>query len=194
MEQLVKTKEKIILACEQLAMKDGRGFYNLSMEELAQVAGVSKRTIYRYFGSKEEVIEATVVQTMDKIELKNLELFASGTSIQELITALLKNVTYMVNQQVIEDLSTHYPFIWQKIDKIRQSKVDLLINHLLSQSEIKMRWRVDPKIFKASLLSAMTVVMTPRFVMESGMSLEEVGHDFLNMFLFGALERVHKEN
>jgi len=191
---LVKTKEKIILACEQLAMKDGRGFYNLSMEELAQVAGVSKRTIYRYFGSKEEVIEATVVQTMDKIELKNLELFASGTSIQELITALLKNVTYMVNQQVIEDLSTHYPFIWQKIDKIRQSKVDLLINHLLSQSEIKMRWRVDPKIFKASLLSAMTVVMTPRFVMESGMSLEEVGHDFLNMFLFGALERVHKEN
>jgi len=158
------------------------------------VAGVSKRTIYRYFGSKEEVIEATVVQTMDKIELKNLELFASGTSIQELITALLKNVTYMVNQQVIEDLSTHYPFIWQKIDKIRQSKVDLLINHLLSQSEIKMRWRVDPKIFKASLLSAMTVVMTPRFVMESGMSLEEVGHDFLNMFLFGALERVHKEN
>lgn len=191
---MVKTKEKIILACEQLAMKDGRGFYNLSMEELAQVAGVSKRTIYRYFGSKEEVIEATVVQTMDKIELKNLELFASGTSIQELITALLKNVTYMVNQQVIEDLSTHYPFIWQKIDKIRQSKVDLLINHLLSQSEIKMRWRVDPKIFKASLLSAMTVVMTPRFVMESGMSLEEVGHDFLNMFLFGALERVHKEN
>ena len=191
---MVKTKEKIILACEQLAMKDGRGFYNLSMEELAQMAGVSKRTIYRYFGSKEEVIEATVVQTMDKIELKNLELFASGTSIQELITALLKNVTYMVNQQVIEDLSTHYPFIWQKIDKIRQSKVDLLINHLLSQSEIKMRWRVDPKIFKASLLSAMTVVMTPRFVMESGMSLEEVGHDFLNMFLFGALERVHKEN
>ena len=191
---MAKTKEKIIMACEELAIKRGLGFYHLSMNELAKEAGVSKRTIYRHFASKEELFEATIVHTIDKVEAKNLELFASGKSLQDIIPALLKNVTYMVNQQVLSDLSAYYPFLWQKIDKIRQSKVDLLINHLLSQSEVKMRWRVDPNIFKASLLSAMTVVMTPRFVMESGMSLEEVGHNFLNMFLFGAMEPIQEEN
>ncbi|RNC28638.1 MAG: putative HTH-type transcriptional regulator [Candidatus Dichloromethanomonas elyunquensis] len=189
----MKTKEKIIKACEELAIYKGRGFYHLSMEELAREAGVSKRTIYRYFAGKEELFEAALIQTMDQIVGKNLELFDSGKNIRELVPELLKNIAYAINQQVLSDLSTYYPFLWQRVDQLRQDKINMLIHHILTNTHIRMRWRVDQKIFKASLLAAMSAVVTPSFVMESGMSFEEVVRNFLDMFLFGALEPIQEE-
>lgn len=184
----MNTKEKIILACQELALTRGRGFYNLSMDELAAEAGVAKRTIYRYFAGKEELFEATMMYTMEEIVAANTALFASGKDIQEILGALVKNIAYLVNPQVLSDLGSHYPLLWQKVDKMRQNKIEFLINYVLEQSPVKMRWRVDQRIFKAALGAAITQVISPKFVLESGLSLEEVGYNFLNMFLFGAVE------
>lgn len=186
----MKTKERIIHACEELAIKKGRGFYNLSMEELAQEAGLSKRTIYRYFESKEDLIEATIDNILDKIVAKNMALVHAELDIQEIIVGILKNASYLVNQQVIWDLRTHYPFLWQKIDKVRQSKIELLITTLFANSQSRMRWRVDPRIFRASFTAAMTVVLSPSFILDNNMTFEELGKVFLDMFLFGAIEVV----
>ncbi len=184
----MKTRDRIIYACEELAIKKTRGFYNLSMEELAQEAGLSKRTIYRYFESKEDLIEATIDSILDKIVAKNIELVHVELDIQEIIVGILKNVSYLVNQQVIQDLRIHYPLLWQKIDTVRQSKIELLITTFFSNSQSRMRWRVDPRIFKASFTAAMTVVLSPSFILDNGMTFEELGRGFLDMFLFGAVE------
>lgn len=188
---MVKTREKLIVACEELAMKKGRGFNNLSLEDLAKEAGVSKRTIYRYFTSKEELFGETVGKVMDQVMKKNMELLASEKNIKAVISGILRNVTYLINHQIIADLSTHYPLLWQKIDKLRQDKLEMLMSLLIANSEGKMRWRVNPKIFKASILAAMTEVLNPYFIMESGMSFEEVGYNFFEMFMFGAIEGVN---
>jgi AcrR family transcriptional regulator len=188
---VVKTREKLLIACEELAMKKGRGFYNLSLVELAKEAGVSKRTIYRHFDSKEELFEATVDKVANKIMAQNIELFASEKDMKAIILGILKNVTYLFNGQIITDLSTYYPLLWQKIDTFRQNKVEMLMNHLINNSQAKMHWRVDPSIFKASISAAMTEVLSPHFIVESGMSFEEVGYNFLDMFMFGAIEPIN---
>ncbi|NLI91694.1 MAG: TetR/AcrR family transcriptional regulator [Peptococcaceae bacterium] len=189
----MNTRDKLILVCEEIAIKKGRGFYNLSMEELAMEAGISKRTIYRHFDSKEKLIEMTIQEIMNKIMAKNMELADSEKDIEEIIVGVLKNAAYLVNQQVILDLGKHYPLLWQKIDKMRQSKIEFLITTIFSNSKVKLRWRVDPGIFRASFLAAMTAVLNPSFIWENGLTFEEAGKSFLNMFLFGAVERVEEE-
>lgn len=189
----MKTKEKILMACEELTIKKSRGFYNLSMEELAQEAGVSKRTIYRHFANKEELFEAAIDKITDEIIAKNMELLGSEKDMKIIIVGLLRNISYLVSQQFISDLSTYYPLLWQKIERIREKKMDILINCLLNNSQVKMRFRVDAKIFKASLIAAMTVVLSPSFIVESGLSFEEVGYQFLNMFIFGGVEPIPEE-
>lgn len=186
----MNTRDKLILACEELVIKRGRGFYTLSMDELAQEAGISKRTIYRHFAGKEDLVEAMVDKVMGDIVAKNMELINSDKEINEIIVGMLKNAAYLVNQQFIWDLRTYYPLLWQKIDKIRASKIELLITTLFTNSHKQMRWRVDSRIFKASFIAAMTVVLTPAFIVDSGMSFEEAGKDFLDMFLYGAVEIV----
>ncbi|HHV65006.1 MAG TPA: TetR/AcrR family transcriptional regulator [Peptococcaceae bacterium] len=188
-----KTRDKLILACEELALKKGRGFYNLSLEELAKEAGVSKRTIYRYFGSKEELFEATVEEVMDRVLARYMEVLGSERDPRKAFLTIIKNITYLINRQVIADLANYYPLLWQKINKLRQSKLESLLDYTLSNSQVKLRWRVDPRIFKAAFFTAMTEVINPRFILESGMPLEEVGLNFMEMFFFGAFELLPAE-
>lgn len=190
---MANTREKLILACEELAIKNNRGFYNLSLEELAKKAGVSKRTIYRHFSGKEELFEATIDTVVSKLVEKNFEIMAQEKDIKRSIPVLLKNVAYLVNPQVLKDLSTYYPLIWQKIDRLRKEKIDLLMDYLMNNNQMKMRWRVDPRIFKASLLAAMSEVINPSFILENGMTFEEAGYNFLDMFMFGAIETIPQD-
>lgn len=50
------------------------GYENASMDRIAEVAAVSKRTVYNHFGSKDALFAAVVQQLIDQIHaLKNIE-------------------------------------------------------------------------------------------------------------------------
>ncbi|MGE5396811.1 MAG: TetR/AcrR family transcriptional regulator, partial [Chitinophagales bacterium] len=69
-------RDRILNACQELARI--QGFYSMTMDELAERAGVSKRTLYRYFRSKEEVIEATLDQFMNEMATEADRLLAGN--------------------------------------------------------------------------------------------------------------------
>src|ERR1700675_5031014 len=51
------SRDAIVEAAERLFLE--RGFGSVSMDELAEAAGVARRTLYNQFGSKEESIRPT---------------------------------------------------------------------------------------------------------------------------------------
>ena len=59
-------KEKIIEASRNLFHQFG--FKKVSMDEIAKEAGVTKKTIYMYFNSKEELLKYFINE-----EIKNME-------------------------------------------------------------------------------------------------------------------------
>ena len=73
-------KEQIIEVARQLFHK--YGFKKVSMDEIAKEAGVTKKTIYSYFKSKEELLEyfiqeeiVNMKKIVEKVEKKNLDFF-----------------------------------------------------------------------------------------------------------------------
>ena len=73
-------KEQIIEVARQLFHK--YGFKKVSMDEIAKEAGVTKKTIYSYFKSKEELFEyfiqeeiVNMKKIVEKVEKKNLDFF-----------------------------------------------------------------------------------------------------------------------
>ena len=73
-------RDQVIEAARKLFHKFG--FKKVSMDEIAKEAGVTKKTIYMYFGSKEELLKYFIqeeIKNMEKIveeiEAKNLEFF-----------------------------------------------------------------------------------------------------------------------
>ena len=73
MEVLILKEEQIIEVARELFHKFG--FKKVSMDEIARESGVTKKTIYRYFDSKEALLEYFIqeeIQNM-KAELDKLK-------------------------------------------------------------------------------------------------------------------------
>ena len=54
----VRKREAILAAAEKIFLRDG--YAGANMDELAELAGVSKQTVYTHFGSKEDLFVALV--------------------------------------------------------------------------------------------------------------------------------------
>jgi AcrR family transcriptional regulator len=85
-------KEQIIETARELFHQFG--FKKVSMDEIAQTAGVTKKTIYTYFGSKEELLKYFIQEEIENMkdiveegENKQLEFFEG---INQTIYRLLK--------------------------------------------------------------------------------------------------------
>jgi AcrR family transcriptional regulator len=82
-------KAAIIRACRELV--PARGLHSLTVDELAARAGVSKRTLYRYFRSKDEVIETTIFEFVNEMAGSIREVFTNGADPASILNSLLKN-------------------------------------------------------------------------------------------------------
>ena len=94
-----------------------KGFYNMNMDELARQAGVSKRTIYRYFHSKEEIIEASLDAFTAEMARKIETILEKDLPAPEMIAAIMNNLIthgqFIINPAVLNDLRIHTP-LWKK--------------------------------------------------------------------------------
>ena len=68
-EQIIKSAKKLI---------SKYGFKKVSMDEIANDAGVTKKTVYSYFSSKEELLNIIIKQELDKMK-KELEKYEKET-------------------------------------------------------------------------------------------------------------------
>jgi AcrR family transcriptional regulator len=59
-----RTREKLLRAAAEVFYRDGTG---AGVNELAERAGVSKVSLYRHFGSKDELIEAVLRRRSDHV-------------------------------------------------------------------------------------------------------------------------------
>jgi len=83
--KMKKTKENIIQAAILLLEKDK----NCSLEEIATEAGVSRRTLHRYFDGKEELIIAVFENLAEKYYEGFLEIIGEEKPILETVKKLL---------------------------------------------------------------------------------------------------------
>src|SRR5579859_8078369 len=76
-----RREQEILQKASQLLIE--RGYSDLNMDELADMVGISKPTLYQHFKSKEELVSQVVIHSFDAIQ----EQFAQtvkGTPIEQL--------------------------------------------------------------------------------------------------------------
>jgi AcrR family transcriptional regulator len=69
-----------------------RGLYKLTVNEIASAAGLSKRTIYRHFASKDEIIEATIASIMEGIGQQFTIILDSNLDTEEIFPQLFQQL------------------------------------------------------------------------------------------------------
>jgi AcrR family transcriptional regulator len=190
----VEIRDRIIAAFRELALT--RGFYGTTMDEVAGRAGISKRTLYRYFRSKEEVIEAVLDRFMADVSREAEEILDSDDSPTVLMTKIVKYLSshgrFITSQRGLEDLRQHFPHLWQKIDAFRAQRARVTIDALLKKGNTEILKDVDPRIITAVVVASFQAVLNPDFILENGLTFEETARQ-LSILLMGGLSSEREE-
>jgi TetR/AcrR family transcriptional regulator of autoinduction and epiphytic fitness len=94
------SRQAIVEAAERLFLE--RGFGSVSMDELAEAAGVARRTLYNQFASKEEIFREMLLRVSRQLEAA----FPPGIETQGDVENVLRLIA-----QVILDLHKHREYL-----------------------------------------------------------------------------------
>ncbi|MCP8970492.1 TetR/AcrR family transcriptional regulator [Ectobacillus ponti] len=85
-EKSVSTKESVLHAAASLFLQNG--FQKVSIDDIAKEAGVTKASVYYYFGSKAELFTETMIAMMKRIREQIAQLLQADTSLYERLLAV----------------------------------------------------------------------------------------------------------
>ncbi len=144
-----------------------RGVNALSMEDLASLQGISKKTLYRFFPNKDAIIKAAVEERIGFIasEAARIGADASLTYLERLRSILQLVGTQIANisQTLIRDIYYSRPEIWDHIDKFRREHVFTIITRLFEEGRKEgfIRNNIDAELMPVLFISAISSVIAP---------------------------------
>lgn len=158
------------------------------MDDLAAHTGISKRTIYRYFKSKEEIVVSVMEDLMRDIA-KDIRVAVDSSDhpvekITSIIGVVLQNIR-MIQPLALHDVQKYYPKLWEQVEQFRAEKIQHIFEELLVDNGEDCFRKVNPKTFTAALLAGIRAVVNPNFIMENNLSPEETIQSLFDIFLNG---------
>ncbi|WP_211234344.1 TetR/AcrR family transcriptional regulator [Paenibacillus taiwanensis] len=103
-----------------------RGYRSVTIQEIAEQLGMSKKTIYQYFSSKEEMAEAVVLASMERLEESTKKFDHVG---QEDPLRVVKEVLITVREETIQfgplflmDMEKYLPDLAARFKEFRQER------------------------------------------------------------------------
>ena len=183
-------KTRIISTLKELAPT--RGFYGVTVDELAARTGISKRTLYRYFKSKEEIIDMVMEEFIAETGRKVMLAINSTRDPVEQVTNVIRTISEqlkVLQPPALYDLQKHYPHIWEKVEQFRANKIQEIFQNLFLQDTEERFRKINPKIFTAALIASIKATVNPTFILENNLSPEETIRSLFTIFLQGIVNR-----
>lgn len=179
---------RILNAAREMIIE--RGFNGWTVDELSHRAGISKRTLYRYFSAKELIIESVLEDFFQGVsrELDKMLIAQSDPLpvLQHILQYLLHQGRFITGQQSLEDLRRVYPHLWNRIDEFRMQKIKMMIAYVARHRPNSLLAEIDPLIVTTAITSSIQAVINPAFILENGLTFSEVVEQ-LSRFLMASL-------
>ena len=173
------------------------GFYKTSMDEIARELHVSKKTIYKYFPSKENLLEEICRETSEFLNKHINNIISSkGDVVTKFVKLLNLHRNFMMNisEKWLTDLRIHAPEIKHRIDDIRNERINYISSKLLEQGKkAKLIEDYPAPIIISILTSSFTEIVNPDFIIQNNFSLQDAFVYTYDIIMNGILTRKGKE-
>jgi hypothetical protein len=167
------------------------GFYKTSMDILASEMQISKKTIYKYFATKNQLVEAVVQDTMKYMGSKIDEIVNSDQNAVLKILALLDFLSKSIlraSEKWMVDIKEHRPGLWSTIDKFRSKKMMVILSKIIEQGKSEGYIENKPnEIIITVLITSIRAIINPNFLSENKLTVNEALPVTLEILLKGIL-------
>jgi len=171
------------------------GFRSVTMDDLAEELGVSKKTLYAHFPGKIELLEAVLADKFASVEGKLKE--ASQTKPHDFpatLHALLANAQRELDEikpPFVRDMRQKAPHVFKVVERRRAALIEGFFGRLFIEGQRSgmVRKDVPAKLIIEMLLAMVQAIMNPPKMEELGMMPREGFTGILKIVLEGALTR-----
>jgi AcrR family transcriptional regulator len=168
------------------------GLYKVTMDEIASDLRMSKKTVYKFFPSKEILLKAIVHTLMKKVEGEVQGIIASDKPLEEKLTTLLTfvgKVMQRLSRPFMTDIQRFAPMLWKEIEIFRRERVLSQLQQMFRQAKKEGAFRedLDPDLFFLVLNSTIQGIMNPQVLSQQPFSAEEAFKGIFRILYEGAL-------
>lgn len=175
------------------------GFSKVTMDELCGEMGISKKTMYQQFASKDALLDAIIEWMIIRVGGRLNEILGSGEDFAGKLYALWKlvgDILSKFSRQMQDDLRRFRPDLWQKIDETRRNKILVHFRSLIDEG-VKLgflREDVNREILVYVYLGAIQAVINPEVLVRHSFSADEAFRTVLQVILDGILSDDARED
>lgn len=138
-------KERILLKAEEMFMQFG--IRSVSMDDIANQLGMSKKTLYQYFTDKDELVEAVVDDHIKEIQLDCLNCRKDATNaIHEI---------FIMMERIMEEFSNMNPMLLYDLEKFHYKAYQRFRDHkdkfLLQIIRDNIEWGIKEELYRPDI-------------------------------------------
>lgn len=166
------------------------GLKSVTMDDLSRELGVSKKTIYKYFDDKNDlvlnIIQGKVEMDKHKCLMCSVE---SENAIEDLVNTsrfVIEQLTNM-NPSIFMDLHKHYPEAWKRLN---DHKWDFVLTHIREnivrgKKEKIYRNNINPEIIARYYVSSIDTIMDGEVYPYPEFKTEDILSEILRFLIRG---------
>ncbi len=187
----IELKERILGAAREYFFTNG--FSKVTMEEFAHSMGMSKKTIYKFFESKDDLVKAITREKLASIHSR-CELFRNDASI-EFIDRIKTTITYLTTEmqkmkpQFYIDVQRTMPDLWREVDNFRNEKVSNDFSVMVQQGVDLGIFRsdVNVQVFVLMYAAAIRSIINPEVLTNLPLNLSQAYQAAVTIFFEGMM-------
>ncbi|HTY60198.1 MAG TPA: TetR/AcrR family transcriptional regulator [Bacteroidota bacterium] len=183
-------KERILEAAARQFME--HGISKVTLDEIASDLRMSKKTMYKYFPSKEDLLKNIIHARIKKNGKRFTDMMGSdkpfGEKLQE-IFAFAGREFSAASRQFVLDLRRFAPDLWREADEYRRKTIISNVNRMIEQGkkEGMIREDLEAELFVLVFYSAVQYILTPEMLADHPFTTGQAFQGILRIIFEGAL-------
>ena len=158
-------RKKILEGSRALIFREGVS--SLTMGDISSRLGISKKTLYKYFSNKTQLVEETIEGKIEEIGalIEAASRDATRTFPERLgvILGIVARQLAELGETLVRDVSYREPQLWEKIDTFRREHIFTAITRLFEEG-IRDGWvrtDIESRLVPAMFVGAANAILNP---------------------------------
>ncbi len=169
------------------------GYNSLTMSELATELGMSKKTLYRHFSGKDELVRQVILNFGGEVRadadaiLRDRRL-TFAEKLRGFVEGMLQRLSHL-NPHLLRDLQRFAPELHALLAEIRRKNIPYIFGRLLEEGQLSgmVRDDLNPAFAAEFLLQAMQGLLQAASVGHLALQPRQVFENAMNLFFGGLL-------
>ena len=191
----MEAKDKIIELGEEKFFREG--FYKTRMDDVAAELQMSKKTLYKFFPTKEDLVLTIMKHFMSRMRNTIIPALNSDKNAIEKLDELMKIMAtnaHKISSRMLDEIRRHFPSLWIEIDKFRTEMMIDNLTKLIDQGKNEGLFLNYPTpIIINMLVASVRTIVTPDFILNNNFSFLEAAQTAFKIIIGGIITDKGKE-